>query len=836
MRHRGSLLVIALVLVLGGASIAQTKKDEEQRMRGRALQKSEAQKDRAGGTHDKSNIAMFFENRGKLYPATIAQGVSGEWPIRSGHEYIYRANPIVARLGNVIAGRFRTSEEWEAAAGYKNPDSAKIAFSDNTTTWPPTGWIVRDAAGQPAIVSDQDSYAVYNDSTNRKQVLNIEVHQIGYAFGSKQMRDMIFYTYKVINRSTVTYDSLWFGMYVDIDVGDVSGGVQEYADDRIGFDKDLQLVYFYDDGVSTEWPGANTGYFGLAMISTPTEGGSSKGITDLHYNLYDDDAPLETDSVHFGVLSSAASLQASALGPRYFHLGANPTSLHFDDFSTIPVSGLDLVSNIASGPYTINPGDTLTFVTAFVAGNTLQEISANTQKARALHAANFISARPPVTPRVTVTPGDKSVRISWDNRSELSRDFGSGQLDFEGYRLYKSFDRGLRWDQIDRNQFPLAGADPVPLEQFDKINGIGEDAGLQYSYLDSTVVNGFEYWYTVTAFDRGDSSTPSLESPRGSSVSAENLGIAVPRTSAVGRAPVAATPAVQTGTGSARVRFSILPGDFSQLASTTHEVLFAPTVDLRQGNPRPVITVEVDSSGPTTAHTFALTFLSPTQYRIRDMQTGTVVGSGTYASGVSILFAGLRLTLTDTSSVADDRPEEGDSLWVLPGIRITSGGGQVLSLQPFTYGTWYTTANGIIVSIELEDAAQSSRVAYRDRFSFSTVAAVVDPVREANELNAIKVVPNPYLVSSLYEEEFGTRGTRREPIRQLKFNHLPSRCTIYVFTVDGDQVARLEHDGTDGTYTWNMRSAGNREIAPGMYVYLVKTATAEHLGRFAVIK
>jgi hypothetical protein len=33
-----------------------------------------------------------------------------------------------------------------------------------------------------------------------------------------------------------------------------------------------------------------------------------------------------------------------------------------------------------------------------------------------------------------------------------------------------------------------------------------------------------------------------------------------------------------------------------------------------------------------------------------------------------------------------------------------------------------------------------------------------------------------------------------------------------------------------------MRGAGGREIAPGVYIFLVKTPQAEKIGRFAVIK
>ena len=103
-----------------------------------------------------------------------------------------------------------------------------------------------------------------------------------------------------------------------------------------------------------------------------------------------------------------------------------------------------------------------------------------------------------------------------------------------------------------------------------------------------------------------------------------------------------------------------------------------------------------------------------------------------------------------------------------------------------------------------------------------------------SELNDIKVVPNPYLVGSLYEREYGV--LRREPIRELKFNHLPSHCTITIFRMAGDKLKVIYHDGTTGTETWDLRTDGNRVIAAGMYVYLVKTDTAEKLGRFAVIK
>ena len=78
--------------------------------------------------------------------------------------------------------------------------------------------------------------------------------------------------------------------------------------------------------------------------------------------------------------------------------------------------------------------------------------------------------------------------------------------------------------------------------------------------------------------------------------------------------------------------------------------------------------------------------------------------------------------------------------------------------------------------------------------------------------------------------------SRREPIRQLKFNNLPPRCTITIFTMDGDRIKTIHHESDNGTETWDMRGDGGREIASGVYIYIVQTDNGERIDRFAVIK
>jgi hypothetical protein len=96
------------------------------------------------------------------------------------------------------------------------------------------------------------------------------------------------------------------------------------------------------------------------------------------------------------------------------------------------------------------------------------------------------------------------------------------------------------------------------------------------------------------------------------------------------------------------------------------------------------------------------------------------------------------------------------------------------------------------------------------------------------------VVPNPYIVGSLWEPEFGE--LRQEPLRQIQFTNLPATCTIHIFSLAGDLVKTIDHENLSGTETWDLRASGGREIAAGIYIYQVKSDEFEYLNRFAVIK
>jgi len=104
----------------------------------------------------------------------------------------------------------------------------------------------------------------------------------------------------------------------------------------------------------------------------------------------------------------------------------------------------------------------------------------------------------PPKPLFKVITGSHEVRIDWrpiDPRTnpELYEDPSRGDTirkPFEGYRLYKST------KSIDGPWSLLA--------EFDVVDDIGYNTGLQYEYRDAGLLNNVEYYYTLTAFSKPD--------------------------------------------------------------------------------------------------------------------------------------------------------------------------------------------------------------------------------------------------------------------------------------------------------------------------------------------
>ncbi len=124
-----------------------------------------------------------------------------------------------------------------------------------------------------------------------------------------------------------------------------------------------------------------------------------------------------------------------------------------------------------------------------------------------------------------------------------------------------------------------------------------------------------------------------------------------------------------------------------------------------------------------------------------------------------------------------------------------------------------------------------------DRFDFTTLKQTVDNELAKTDLDKIRVVPNPYIVTNSWEPRNPYSDGRGE--RALHFTHLPPECTIRIFNVRGQLVQTLEHNVSinDGTEIWNMLTKDNLEISYGIYIYHIDApGVGEKIGKFVVIK
>jgi hypothetical protein len=121
-----------------------------------------------------------------------------------------------------------------------------------------------------------------------------------------------------------------------------------------------------------------------------------------------------------------------------------------------------------------------------------------------------------------------------------------------------------------------------------------------------------------------------------------------------------------------------------------------------------------------------------------------------------------------------------------------------------------------------------------DTFTFTSQAETATPSAAAP--TEPYVVPNPYLGAASFEPApFNIKG-RGE--RRIEFRGIALGATIRIYTVHGDLVQTLRHDGSfDGFLAWNLRSKDNLDIAPGLYVYRVEgPGQPGFTGKFAVVK
>ena len=118
--------------------------------------------------------------------------------------------------------------------------------------------------------------------------------------------------------------------------------------------------------------------------------------------------------------------------------------------------------------------------------------------------------------------------------------------------------------------------------------------------------------------------------------------------------------------------------------------------------------------------------------------------------------------------------------------------------------TWYRDGDGWAVDM--------SEVAFEEE---------VDGTHFSN----VRVVPNPYRAGSTFSDGM------------LHFEGLPSTCVIKIYTVTGKLIKTINRSGkADGLEEWDIRNDSGDKIAPGLYIYHIKSGSNEYTGKFSIVR
>lgn len=145
------------------------------------------------------------------------------------------------------------------------------------------------------------------------------------------------------------------------------------------------------------------------------------------------------------------------------------------------------------------------------------------------------------------------------------------------------------------------------------------------------------------------------------------------------------------------------------------------------------------------------------------------------------------------------------------------------------YPYYYAVCSWFYDSL-LQKEFQSTKTNYKQTLEGSPVAVTPVVVTNANWVENVTVVPNPYRGSAPWEQTY---------LDKIAFINLPAMCNIHIYTLAGDHVITLEHrswGGQKGTEFWDLVSRNDQEVTSGLYIYRVETEDGYVIGKFAIIK
>ena len=131
-----------------------------------------------------------------------------------------------------------------------------------------------------------------------------------------------------------------------------------------------------------------------------------------------------------------------------------------------------------------------------------------------------------------------------------------------------------------------------------------------------------------------------------------------------------------------------------------------------------------------------------------------------------------------------------------------------------------------------------------DKNSFKVIA----PANAiADNLNSVKVVPNPYIGSARWNNNLPSDTFPWQ--HRMQFTNLPSDAVVKIYSLDGDFIDEVHSgygvrsgddllaDTKKSVAEWDLITRNNQEAAPGIYMFIVDSQSlGQKVGKFVIIR
>lgn len=423
--------------------------------------------------HDIGEIRQLITNTGALWRSAVGDAYPGliycEFPRSSFEEHIGEGGIWIGAIsGNdtlvsVTTGWgssvefYPSTEPWDTIYSVERDDTVDIPY------WP--GYVG---------LADQDFVCRYGDyhilTQSNHKPLYIDVIQASHAWGGAPLDQMIVYDFYVLpNKNTL--EDMYIAYWLDGNVG--------YRGTTWDFALDDYTRYFSEHymGVSLDAPGGadGTAISPIGMMMIPPEGVNPDTLnwTFYWYPGQGGGSPSSIDAERYMEMAQGVILedQIEAIGSQFI---------------------------VSFGPFTVSPGDTVHFRVAQILGDGEEKFWKNVGLMDWLVEQDFKVPSPPPIPPLRIEEQSGQVTLNWEPQPgdvdpETYTDpyrADSSQQPFEGYKVYKST--------------KSASGPWTLLAEFDLIDGMGSDVGIQRSYTDVGLLNNLQYYYSVTSFSKED--------------------------------------------------------------------------------------------------------------------------------------------------------------------------------------------------------------------------------------------------------------------------------------------------------------------------------------------